>query len=402
MDSQPLPNSPIVWLQELNREFEELAQNGRSLVEYVWIGGKGTDLRCKTKVVDGKITSPDDLPIWNYDGSSTGQAPGHNSEVLIKPVALFKDPFRNHGNENYLALCATYKPEEDGSMTPLKVTEDITTKGGVTGNNTRDDALKIFENPTVKDQEMWYGIEQEYTLFHSDKITPLGWPKGGFPGPQGPYYCSAGVDNAYGRDIAEAHLRACLYAGVKVSGINGEVMPGQWEYQVGPCTGIDSGDHVVMSRYLMYRVCEKFGVYVTFEPKPMKGDWNGAGCHTNFSSKDFRDPKLSFTFTPENGPFKGKKLEGAFAKMIEALEKMGPKAKEHIAVYGPDNDQRLTGLHETADINTWSYGVANRGASIRIPRETYHKGYGYLEDRRPASNIDPYVVTAKIAETILL
>jgi glutamine synthetase len=384
----------------INQEFTSLDQQGRTLVEYVWIGGSGTDLRSKTKVVDSTVTGPEDLPIWNYDGSSTAQAPGDNSEVLIKPVALFRDPFRR--GSNLIALCSTYQPLDDGSMVPLTVHGDPVARGGLTGNNTRDAALAIFQDETVEQQEMWYGIEQEYTLFHADRVTPLGWPKGGFPGQQGPYYCSAGAENAFGRDIAESHLRACLYAGVKVSGINAEVMPGQWEYQVGPCKGIDSGDHLIISRYLMYRVCEKYNVVVSFEPKPIKGDWNGAGCHTNFSSKAFRTADLDYAFTPANGPYAGQSLKGAFAVMIESLEKMGAKASDHIAMYGPDNDQRLTGKHETADMNTWSYGVANRGASVRIPRETFHKGYGYLEDRRPASNMDPYIVTSMIAQTILL
>jgi len=289
-------------------------------------------------------------------------------------------------------------------MTPLNIHEKISGPPhyGLSGNNTRAAALAIFENPVVKEQEVWFGIEQEYTLFNTDKVTPLGWPVGGFPGPQGPYYCSAGAVNSFGRDIADAHLKCMLFAKIGTSGTNAEVMPGQWEYQVGPCCGINSGDHLHMSRYLLLRVCEKYGVHVSFEPKPIKGDWNGAGCHCNFSTKDMRTKDLDFEFTPTAGPHKGETLKAGYAKMIEAAEKMGPKAREHIDLYGPDNDQRLTGEHETCDMNTWRYGVADRGASIRIPRTSYHAGCGYLEDRRPSSNIDPWVVTSKIAETILL
>ena len=214
-------------------------------------------------------------------------------------------------------------------------------------------------------------------------VTPYGWPKNGYPRPQGPFYCSAGAENAYGRRVADAHYRACLYAGVKVSGTNAEVMPGQWEYQVGPCVGITSGDDMTMSRYIMHRVCEDFGVVCSFDPKPIAGDWNGAGCHTNFSTKEMRE-------------------DGGFAKIIEAVEKLGKKHLEHIAAYGEGNERRLTGAHETAPITKFSYGVAHRGASVRIPRQAKLEGKGYFEDRRPASNMDPYVVTAKIVKTCLL
>ncbi|KAF0720444.1 Aste57867_321 [Aphanomyces stellatus] len=330
--------------------------------EYVWIGGSGNDLRCKTRTLDKAPSSPADLPIWNFDGSSTGQAPGEDSEVLIKPAAIFKDPFR--GGKHILVLCDCYRPD----MTPIPT-------------NTRHDAARVMK--AVAAHEPWFGIEQEYTLFEADQHTPYGWPKGGFPGPQGPYYCGAGAHSAFGRLIADAHYRACLYAGVRVSGINAEVMPGQWEYQVGPCTGIDSGDQLWISRYIMLRVCEDFGVFVSFDPKPIPGDWNGAGCHTNVSTQIMR-------------------ADGGMAHIISALEKMKLKHKVHIAVYGQGNERRLTGRHETASIDQFSYGVANRGASIRIPRSTEADNKGYFEDRRPASNMDPYVVTSRIMKTIIL
>lgn len=349
----------------------------------------------QTRVLDKVPAQVADLPDWNYDGSSTAQAPGHDSEVIIKPCAMFRDPFR--GGHNILVMCSTYRP--DG--TPLN---GLSSTGGVGGNNNRAVAEEVFNNPAVKEQAPWFGLEQEYTLFYQDKITPLGWPKNGFPGPQGPYYCSVGVDNAFGRDISDAHLKTCLFAGVTISGTNGEVMPGQWEYQIGPCEGIAIGDHMWVARYLMQRICERFGVYCSFHPKPLLGDWNGAGCHHNYSTKDMRDPKLDYGYTPSQGPYEGKALKGGFAKIIEAIEKLGApgRPQEHIAIYGADNELRLTGKHETADMNTFTYGVANRGASIRIPRETEAKGYGYFEDRRPASNIDPYLTSAKMAETTIL
>jgi glutamine synthetase len=342
--------------------FMALNQGDKIQAEYIWIGGSGSDLRCKTKTLDAEVKSPSELPIWNFDGSSTGQAPGSDSEVYLKPVAIYPDPFR--GGKNILVLCETYTPD----MEPLP-------------SNTRYNANLIFEK--VKAHETWFGIEQEYTLFEEDGRTPLGWPRDGYPAPQGPYYCGIGTRNAFGRYIVEAHYRACLYCGLNISGVNAEVMAGQWEYQIGPCEGISSGDQMWLSRYLLERVCEEFGKCVSFDPKPIPGDWNGAGCHTNYSTKATRE-------------------EGGFKVIEEMMKKLEKKHNEHIAVYGKGNERRLTGHHETAPINKFSYGVANRGCSIRIPRTTSQQKKGYFEDRRPASNMDPYVVTAKIAETTIL
>ena len=234
-----------------------------------------------------------------------------------------------------------------------------------------------------EDEACWFGLEQEFTLFNLDEVTPLGWPKGGMPSrPQGPYYCSVGPENNFGRQITESLYRACLYAGIEISGTNGEVMPGQQEYQVGPCVGIDAGDQLMMSRYILQRVCEDFQVYCTLHPKPIvDGDWNGAGMHTNVSTKAMRE-------------------EGGLKDIKEAIYKLGAKHAEHIAVYGEGNELRLTGKFETASVDEFCYGVANRGASIRIGRDTEAEGKGYFEDRRPSSNADPYVVCGKIFDTI--
>ena len=339
------------------RNFLDLDQRGKVQATYIWLGGTKIDIRCKTKTLNSKPATVDELPEWNYDGSSTGQAPGDNSEVIIKPRAIFPDPFRR--GDNILVLCDTYTPE-----------------GVALPTNSRAPAVEIFNQ--ALEEEPWFGMEQEYTLFEKDGKTPLGWPGGlAYPRPQGPYYCSVGTENAIGRDIAEAHYRCCLYAGLNISGTNAEVMAGQWEYQIGPCLGIEAGDHMTIGRYLMQRVCETFGVVVSFDPKPISGDWNGAGCHTNFSTKAMRE-------------------DGGEAVIMAAVKRLEGKHEEHIAAYGDGNERRLTGAHETASIESFSYGVANRGCSVRIPSSVPINGKGYFEDRRPASNCDPYLVSSLV------
>jgi len=337
------------------------------LAEYVWIDAIG-NTRSKTRTLAAsKAESVGALPKWNFDGSSTDQAPGDDSEVILRPVAIYKDPFRprDDGVDNILVMCDTYTPSGDPIAT-----------------NTRAPAEKVFNQH--EDEETWFGLEQEFTLFNTDQVTPLGWPKGGQPNrPQGPYYCSVGPENNFGRHITESMYRACLYAGIEISGTNGEVMPGQQEYQVGPCIGIDAGDQLMMSRYILQRICEDFQVYCTLHPKPIvEGDWNGAGMHTNVSTKTMREA-------------------GGLEIIKQAIYKLGAKHADHIAAYGEGNELRLTGKFETADMDTFSFGIANRGASVRIGRDTEADGCGYFEDRRPSSNADPYVVTGKIMETIM-
>jgi len=348
--------------QDVLDRYMALDTGDKIQAEYVFVDAERTARsKCRT-LTKKKASGPvSDLPKWTYDGSSTGQAPGDDSEVIIVPRATYRDPFR--GGDHILVLCDTYDPE--GNPLPT---------------NSRASAVAKFEAGDAKKEVPWYGLEQEYTLFNLDGVTPLGWPVGGFPKPQGPYYCGAGADRSFGRAVSEAHYRACLYAGLEVSGTNAEVMPGQWEYQIGPSVGIDAADELTISRYILYRVCEDLGVIVSIEPKPIEGDWNGAGMHINFSTE-------------------GTRAKGGLDVIKAMCEKLGTKHDQHIAAYGEGNEKRLTGACETADINTFSYGIADRGCSIRIPRDTAADGFGYLEDRRPASNVDPYVATAMIFET---
>lgn len=334
-------------------------------VMYVWIDGSGENLRCKTRTCDFIPKAPEELPIWNFDGSSTEQAEGSNSDVFLYPVALFNCPFRRGNNK--IVLCETYKY----NRTP-------------TETNFRHSCKKVMIRS--KNAHPWFGIEQEYTLLDQDG-RPLGWPQRGFPAPQGPYYCGVGADKVFGRDVLEAHYRACLYAGVKITGTNAEVMPAQWEFQVGPCEGVEMGDHLWMARFLLHRVAEDFGVVVSLDPKPVSGDWNGAGAHCNFSTEEMREP-------------------GGLMVIEKAIEKLGKNHERHIRAYDPrdgrDNERRLTGHHETSNIHDFSAGIANRGASVRIPRQVGEDGFGYMEDRRPASNCDPYRVTEQIVLTTVL
>jgi glutamine synthetase len=352
--------------KEITKKFYDLPQPDDVVqVMYIWIDGTGEYTRCKTKTMDLEPKKPEDCPIWNFDGSSTGQAEGSNSDVYLYPCALFEDPFRR--GKNKLLLCETYKYNKLPTET-----------------NKRKTCKEVMVK--AKDAKPWFGIEQEYTLLDMDG-HPYGWPKGGFPGPQGPYYCGVGADKVYGRDIVEAHYKACLYAGVKISGTNAEVMPAQWEFQVGPCEGIQMGDHLWMARFLLNRVAEEYGVIVSFDPKPMPGDWNGAGAHCNYSTLPMRE-------------------KGGLAHIEEAIQKLSKEHARHIRAYDPnegkDNERRLTGKHETSSIHDFSAGVANRGASIRIPRQVGEEGHGYLEDRRPSSNCDPYSVTEVIVRTTVL
>lgn len=329
--------------------------------EYIWMDGyessglKGlmfNEMRSKTKCIPNPIPVGGEFPDWSFDGSSTGQAEGNFSDCILRPVFSCPDPIR--GGQDVLVLCevldAHGKPHPSNTRFPL--TEQLT--------------------PEILAEEPLYGFEQEYTMLGADG-RPYGWPEGGYPAPQGPFYCGVGPESAYGRALAEAHMDACIKCGLTISGINAEVMPGQWEFQIGPAGPLEMPDHVMVARWLLHRIGEDMGIICTFHPKPMGGDWNGAGAHTNFSTKSMR-------------------VEGGMKAIEAAIDKLSKTHMEHITQYGSGNDARLTGLHETCDMNTFKFGVADRGSSIRIPLPVQLAGQGYLEDRRPAANVDPYVV----------
>ncbi|XP_037958678.1 glutamine synthetase 1, mitochondrial [Teleopsis dalmanni] len=333
---------------------------------YLWIDGTGEHIRLKDRVLDKIPTSVNDLPKWQYDGSSTYQAAGENSDTILAPRAIYRDPFKP-GQNDIIVMCDTYNAD-----------------GKPTKSNKRAACQAAIEKADA--EEPWFGIEQEYTLLDVDG-RPFGWPANGYPAPQGPYYCGVGADRVYARDLVEAHAIACLYAGIDFAGTNAEVMPAQWEYQVGPSLGMKAADDLWVSRYILHRIAEEYGVVVTLDPKPMKGQWNGAGAHTNFSTKAMR-------------------ANGGMKAIEAAIEKLSKQQERHIRAYDPkegkDNQRRLLGALETSSIDKFSWGVANRGVSVRIPRGVADAGKGYFEDRRPSSNCDPYAVCDALIRTCLL
>jgi len=332
-----------------------VTQSEYAFAEYVWIDGQKptAKLRSKTKVLTADPHSP---PVWGFDGSSTQQAEGSDSDCVLQPVKVYPDPIR--GGESRLVLCEVFDP--DGSPHPT---------------NTR--ALLRKQQEAHAKEMCLFGIEQEYTLFEGHH--PLGWPDGGFPAPQGNYYCGIGADEVFGREIVEKHMLACLEAGIGIGGINAEVMPSQWEFQVGPADGLNVADDLWMARWLLYRIAEDYGVNAKLHPKPIAGDWNGAGAHINFSTGAMRES-----------------LDACWA----GIQKLEAKTAEHIAVYGELIEMRLTGLHETCDYRTFRAGVSDRGASVRIPWHVAKAGKGYIEDRRPNANVDPYRACARMIETV--
>ena len=324
--------------------------------EYIWIDGSEPTrkLRSKTKIV----TVGQKPPVWGFDGSSTNQATGHFSDCVLMPAFVVPDPLR--GANDVLVMCEVLNAD----FTP---------------HVTNERAATVAVAKKYASFEPKFGIEQEYTFFQDGR--PYGWPEDGFPAPQGPYYCGVGGAKMPGRDIVEAHTLACIRAGLGIEGTNAEVMMGQWEFQVGVLGPVEVGDQLWLARWLLERIAEEFGVDVSFDAKPVKGDWNGAGAHTNFSTKQMR-------------------ATGGYSAVIAAAEAIGKRVKEHIAAYGVGIEERLTGAHETAHYSKFSYGVSDRGASIRIPGQVAREKKGYLEDRRPNANVDPYVVARIITETV--
>jgi glutamine synthetase len=381
--------------------------NSNQILEYVWIDLNG-NLRSKIKVNLKRIEHLQDFPIWNFDGSSTGQASSGNvSDVIIRPVRSYKNPFITNDSNSKIVLCECLNTD----LTPH-------------ATNSRDKCERTSKQ--FVNYGCLFGIEQEYVILHRDG-KPYKWLNMLEPGigGQGPYYCSVGGDRAFGREIADEHLLACLQAGINICGTNAEVMPSQWEFQIGTCDMLTVSDDLLVARFLLHKITEKYDCCVSFHPK-LFAEWNGSGGHTNFSTNLMRRKHQSLLgeknqFIIERTLIDIEKYSENYKKhyketgiapkasqyeitgmnyIMDACEKLAKKHKEHIEVYGADNDKRLTGIHETSNIDSFSWGKQNRNCSVRIPLQVCIDNCGYLEDRRPAANMDPYLVTEIMVRTI--
>ena len=317
------------------------------------------------------------FPDWNFDGSSTDQHilanpdQPHNTEVVLKPVRIYRSPL---DKRTLWVLC-----QLDRQYAPPQAPSEALQQAPVPGFNTRAWAQQIAEQHQAEDS--WFGLEQEYTLLDPRTHMPYRWEESRCQ-QQGPFYCSVRYPYCQLPEMAREHLELGIQMGLKLNGLNAEVAPSQWEFQLGPADLLKAADDLIMARYLLFRLSARYKVEIEFHPKPMKGDWNGSGCHINFSTKVMREP----------GGME------AINQVVSRLEADHPKI---LKFYGKDNEQRLTGLHETSSMQTFSHGIGTRHTSVRIPNQVAHAGYGYIEDRRPASNIDPYLSLGKLLEVSL-
>lgn len=339
----------------------------KARLEYVWIDGYTPEpnLRSKIKIVDYEEIKNclvlNNFPEWNFDGSSTLQAEGNSSDCILIPVRHY---FCDNTNTIYV-LCEVMNsdgtPHETNTRSKL-----IGDHGGI---------FKKKEESKIQ-KDLWFGFEQEYFIYDRKNKCILGHDENNLE-PQGKYYCGVG-EYVAGRDFVEEHMDMCLKYGIDITGINAEVALGQWEYQVFSKGKLKAGDDLWMTRYFLYKISEKYNYGIDLHPKPIqKGEWNGSGLHTNFSTDKMRNDGN----------------EKYFMSLFNAFE---VRHESHIKAYGSDNNLRLTGKFETQSIDKFSWGVSDRGASIRVPRDTAKNWKGYVEDRRPGSNADPYKIIKEI------
>ena len=345
----------------------------KCILEYIWLD-VNNNFRSKVKIEKLKLGfQASDLEIWNFDGSSTGQATGDDSEIFIKPYLILQSQTNTDINDNYYyVFCECLNTD---IKTPHKT-------------NTRTNAFEFFNQPEVISIDPMFGIEQEFFVFKDGK--PIVW-KDEMTAPQGDYYCGNGGKSILhsSRKFLDKVIDTLNRWGINTTGYNFEVAPGQMEIQI--CEkGIMAADYLIVLRFILTRYAEEYGWDIVLTPKPefLSGDkWNGSGCHVNFSTAEMRQTTIQSI---------------SFDKTINLIQNMKESHSRDIMHFGSENNKfRLGGKNETSSYDTFTYGVANRGSSIRIPRYFVNNLYGYIEDRRPGADMDPYIVTKIICSYAL-
>jgi len=344
--------------------------NSKIIAEYIWVDSEN-NMRSKNRILslgEGDLLDENLYPKWSFDGSSTSKKNNdsyidHRSDVYLYPIAVYPNPFYNTSSYKYvIVLCATS-----------------------TNHNEYMNCKSICEK--YEDYEPLFGVEQEYMILdpHNSnrgyKWMTQDDPRHGHQDVCRAYYCSVGGDRSFGREMVDEHMYMSLSAGISICGTNAEVVASQWEYQIGVCSPMKLCNDLIVSRYILLRLSEKYNCAISFDPKPIPG-WNGSGCHVNFSTK--------YTRLPVDGMY----------HIINACTSLSKKHPEHMEVYGENNKKRLCAKYETSSYDLFTYGVADRNASVRIPQHVSDESCGYLEDRRPAANMNPYLVIPKIIETV--
>ena len=351
---RPQPNNQ----QPPNQQPQQPSGPQRHKLEYVWLDGNDSKT-LRSKIRYATITSSPNIlssiPEWSFDGSSTNQATTEQSDLLLKPVKVFPNAMESRQGPALYILCEVYNI--DG--TPHK-------------SNTRNRLKKNME--VAKDSDLWAAVEQEFVAVDPTTGKPLGWDKydNETPPPQGKYYCGVGANNTKARQLMDGFMSLCPQSGIQLEGYHPEVMLSQWEYQTSAGSPLDIADQLWMSRFILQRMAERMDIAISYDPKPVDGDWNGSGAHINFSTRYMRE-------------------ESDMDYMNLLCANMQDSHKKAIKSYGHGNEKRLTGKHETSSIKKFTWGEGDRSASVRIPLSTIRGGgLGYLEDRRPSANMDPY------------
>jgi glutamine synthetase len=330
-----------------------------TVAEYIWLDAN-KKFRSKVRTIHHENFTVPQYPDWDYDGSSTGQADGNSSEITIRPVFVCDNPLSNFRDNHIM-------------YSKLVLCETLNIDGTPTNSNTRARAYEIFSLPICQSVTPWFGLEQEYFIIDNT-------PHGGVMKETSEHYCGVGRGVIY-RNIAEEHMAACIKARINISGMNAEVSQNQWEFQIGPSVGIKASDELLMARFILERIAEKYGKTICYDPKPF-ANINGSGFHTNFSTSVMRS-------------------DGGIKEIYRVIQNMENSHADNIKLYGENNDKRLSGNHETSDFKKFTWGIGNRGVSVRINNRTKSNGFGYFEDRRPAANMDPYLVTSAIMANVI-